>query len=538
MLRSDTQPTSTASNSPLPQEQTQAHRSTPSSATGRKTPESGLKIWMGVIESCIKALETTVWQGRDIADQALKSARTLHVGAVGMGEDLQRLADQARLWPARLKRVSQTGWMLTKILGSYRLWGTRSAFLPHAMQEKALNALHRKNARRFRDTSLAQGGAFLKIGQLLSSRPDLLPAAWIEELEALQDQATPVPFEQLQPVLEAELGQPIEALFAHIDPTPLATASIGQVHRAQLHDGRNVAVKVQRPGLDTLIELDMALLKLFLNAVRSALPPVDMDTIINEIQRTVREELDYHREAQVMQRIQRQLSAVDGISTPNLVAQFSTRHVLTSEFVEGEKLTHVLDNLHQREPEQVDTLLHTLLDAWFCQVLHGGLFHADPHPGNILVNAQGQLILLDFGCAQSLSDTARRGYFRVLQACAVNDQQEIATTLHALGFRTRSGNPDTLLAFVGAILDEVRDAMINPHAAHGWPDSDTVMDTANTLLAQMADDPVEQLPADFIMLARVFGTLGGLFLHYQPNSDITGLILQYLTRPIEPASLH
>lgn len=172
----------------------------------RKQKDSGLKAWLSVVEGCIRAIEKTAWQGRDIADQALKACKAVGRGANAVNEEMQILADEARRWPTRLKRLSKTGWMLTKVVASYRLWGTRSAFLPTSMREAALESLHQRNARRFRDTSLEQGGAFLKIGQLLSSRPDLLPQAWVDELTILQDQASPVPFDDIARVLEQEFG--------------------------------------------------------------------------------------------------------------------------------------------------------------------------------------------------------------------------------------------------------------------------------------------------------------------------------------------
>ncbi|EKF73782.1 hypothetical protein A11A3_11898 [Alcanivorax hongdengensis A-11-3] len=499
----------------------------------RKQPDSGLKAWLAVVEGCIRAIERTAWQGRELADQAINACKAVGRGANAVNEEMQQLADEARRWPARLKRLTKTGWMLTKVVASYRLWGTKAAFLPGSMRQAALENLHRRNARRFRDTSLQQGGAFLKIGQLLSSRPDLLPQAWIDELAILQDQATAVPFEQIQAVLEAEFDQPLDELFADIDVEPLAAASIGQVHRARLHDGRDVAVKVQRPGLDEVVELDMALLKVFIDAVKSALPPMDFDTIVSEIQRTVREELDYQREARAMVQVGQQLASLPGIRVPTLVSERSSRHVLTTVFVRGRKLTTVLDEMANSDRARLDRVLARLLDAWFTQVLNGGLFHADPHPGNLMITDNDELVLLDFGCTQTLTNEARHGYFRVLQACVVGDEQVIADTLQTLGFRTRSGDAGTLLAFVSAILDQVRDAIINPHQQQGWPSAEQLMQQVTELLAHLEHDPVEKMPADFIMLARVFGTLGGLFLHYQPSVDAASLVLGYLTRPLD-----
>ena len=495
--------------------------------------DSGLRAWLAVMEGTLKAIERTAWQGRELAQQAVSAWRAIESGAGDVAGECQELAREAKRWPARLKRLSVTGWMLTRVVASYRLWGTRSAFLPSSMQEAALTSLHRKNARRFRKTSLEQGGAFLKIGQILSSRPDLLPAAWVEELAQLQDQARPETFEAVRAVIEDEFGAPMAQLFEDFDPEPLAAASIGQVHKARLSDGREVAVKIQRPGLEDIIELDMTLLKVFIDSVRGALPPMDFDTIIGEIQRTVRDELDYQGEAEAMRRVRGLLEAQPEVTVPATVDSLCSRRVLTSEFIHGRKLTTVLDEHRERgDQAAISGILHALLDAWFRQVLVGGVFQADPHPGNLLVDGEGRVVVLDFGCTMTLPETYRRGYFRVLQAAIVGERAVIAETLAELGFATRSGSPDTLLAFTDALLDQIRVTMVeNDGAGTQWPSPEALMEQVRALLIRMGDDPVEKIPAEFVMLARVFGTLGGLFLHYQPRLDIAHLVLRYLTMP-------
>lgn len=495
--------------------------------------DSGLRAWLAVMEGTLKAIERTAWQGRELAQQALAAWRAIESGAGDVAGECQELAREAKRWPARLKRLSVTGWMLTRVVASYRLWGTRSAFLPSGMQQAALETLHRKNARRFRKTSLEQGGAFLKIGQILSSRPDLLPAAWVEELAQLQDQARPETFEAVRAVIEDEFGAPMAQLFEDFDPEPLAAASIGQVHKARLSDGREVAVKIQRPGLEDIIELDMTLLKVFIDSVRGALPPMDFDTIIGEIQRTVRDELDYQGEAEAMRRVRGLLEAQPEVTVPATVDSLCSRRVLTSEFIHGRKLTTVLDEHRERgDQAAISGILHALLDAWFRQVLVGGVFQADPHPGNLLVDGEGRVVVLDFGCTMTLPETYRRGYFRVLQAAIVGERAVIAETLAELGFATRSGSPDTLLAFTDALLDQIRVTMVeNDGAGTQWPSPEALMEQVRALLIRMGDDPVEKIPAEFVMLARVFGTLGGLFLHYQPRLDIAHLVLRYLTMP-------
>lgn len=500
--------------------------------------DSGLKAWLQVLEAGIRALEQSAWQGRRLASQALAAWRLVETGASDLATEYQHLAAEARRWPTRLKRLSVTGWMLTRVAASYRLWGTRSAFLPRARQAQALSDLHRRNARRFRDTSLEQGGAFLKIGQLLSTRPDLLPAPWIEELAALQDSALPEPPERIRAALEEAFGEPPEALFRSFDMQPLAAASIGQVHRAVLHDGREVAVKIQRPGLDEIIELDMTLMRLFIDNLSHLLPPTDLPTILDEIERSVRSELDYRSEARAMQRIGAGLQALPGVRVPEVIPGLSRRRVLTTTFVRGEKFTLALDRLQAAGDQgAVADILGRLLDTWLHQVLLLGEFHADPHPGNILLDEDGTLVLLDFGCAASLPEASRQGYFRILQASLVGDRDTLAGTLLQLGFATRSGRADTLLAFADALLAQLREAALQGSQGRiQWPTPQQLLDRGRELMNIASEDPVEKLPADFILLARVFGSLGGLFLHYQPSLDVAGSLLRYLAHPdIMPA---
>lgn len=490
---------------------------------------NGLRAWLEVLDHGLAALERAAWQGRSIAGRAARARDSLERGTA-------ELAAEAARWPARLSRLSRAGWMLTRVTASYRLWGTRSAFIPESRQEAALEKLHRTNARRFRETSLEQGGAFLKIGQLLSSRPDLLPRAWVEELEVLQDQARPESFETLRAQIEAELGRPVEELFAELDPEPLASASIGQVHRARLTDGRQVAVKIRRPGLEEVVELDMGLLALFLESIRSLLPPVDLDTITAELQRTIRAELDYHQEAVAMAQVRHCLADRPGVRVPAPVPELCTHGVLVAEFIEGRRMTAVLDELQEAgEHQRLAELLARLLDCYFKQVLEGGVFQSDPHPGNLLVTPAGELVLLDFGSSMALPERFRRGYYRILQASIVNEEEEIARVLTELGFATRSGHPDTLLAYSRLLLDQLNEALLSGTDPGGidWPSTTELISQGLGVLRQTEDDPVETVPAEFIMLGRVFASLGGLFLHYRPQLDMAAVVMPYLTRPLD-----
>ncbi|MEE4250452.1 MAG: AarF/UbiB family protein [Alcanivoracaceae bacterium] len=494
---------------------------------------NGLKTWLAVMNASLGAIEQTVWQGRELAEKALRAWREMQAGAELAREEYEAIAREAALWPERLKRLSKTGWMLTRLTTSYRLWGTRSAFMSRNRMATALNELHRKNAQRFVETSLQQGGAFLKIGQLLSARGDILPQPWVDELKVLQDRATPETFAAIREVIESTLQQPLEQLFREFDPQPIAAASIGQVHKAVLHDGRCVAVKVQRPGLSEVIDLDMALLKIFVGSIESLLPPTDLETITAEIERTLHEELDYRNEARWMSDIRARLAGVTGIRVPELVATLSNKQILVSEFVEGRNFGSELELRRKAEDHSgVSELLGRLLDLYLRQVLQFGVFQADPHPGNFLVTDNDELVMLDFGCTMELSSAFRDGYQKVLGAALVDDSDAIADALTELGFRTRSGKPDTLLAFSNALLNQIRNAAMNMGSGRMvWPSADDILTEGERLFRMAEQDPVDKLPAEFIMLARVFTTLGGLFVNYKPDMDVNRYLLPHLIGP-------
>ena len=411
-------------------------------------------------------------------------------------------------------RLSQTSWMLTRLLADYRAFAIYSAFLSDQKMRDVKARLHARNARRFARTAAAQRGAFLKIGQLLSARPDLLPSSWIDALRPLQDDAPAEPFEAVRAVVEANLGQPIDAAFARFDETPLAAASIGQVHRAGTRDGREVAVKVQRPGVRELVEHDLALLEIAVEAMRSMLPSADYATITAEVQARVRGELCYRAEAGAMTEMAERFAAIPGVRVPRPIPELCGDELLTAEFVDGEPLPEALA---QAAPERRDAILGTLLEVYLRQLLELGRFQADPHPGNFLVAPDGALVLLDFGCMCTLSDEDRGNYRAVVRAFISGDGADAAARLEALGFRTRSGKPDTLHAFAAALLDSFRGA-----AAQGrfeWPTREQLLAHASALAEQSAADPVERIPSSFVMIGRVFGTLGGLFGHYRPKLD-------------------
>ncbi|MFI5288422.1 MAG: ABC1 kinase family protein [Polyangia bacterium] len=465
---------------------------------------------MQQLNEVLTAIERTAWQLRRISDEVV------------------RKGGEARVWKERSARFSTTGFMLTRLAADYRLFGIYSAFLSRARAAEVLAKVHRRSAQRFYRVSAEQRGAFLKVGQMLSARPDLLPPVWIEALSGLQDDAPAEPFSQVRAIVEAELGAPISERFARFDETPLAAASIGQVHRARTLDGIEVAVKVQRLGIEPLIEHDLALLEVFLEGMAGMLPPADYPTISAEVRARVQGELDYLGEARAMAEMAAFFDGAPGVRVPRPIPALSGARVLTATFCEGEKITVALDRaMAGGDRALISEVLGNLLEVYLRQILEAGAFQADPHPGNFLVTASGELVLLDFGCTRALDAATRRGYLALVQAFIVSDRARLAELFAELGFRTESGRPDTLLAFAEAFLQSFRKAAASG-APFSWPSRAEVLAQAGALLEAAKRDPVTRLPPEFVMIGRVFGTLGGLFGHYRPEIDYPRRVLPHL----------
>ena len=250
------------------------------------------------------------------------------------------------------------------------------------------------------------GPTFVKFGQLLSTRPDILPPDIIAELRGLQDAVSPFPYEDVEEVVQADLGLPIERLFLEFERTPIAAASIGQVHRAVLPNGRRVAVKVQRPDAPRLIEADIALLyqaaKLAKDRVRR-LDFIDARGIVDEFARSIRQELDYRTEARNADTFRRDFAGNPRVRIPRVYWSYTRARVLTLEFIDGVQLRDVI--LANAADVDRRRLAETMTETWMTMIFRNGFFHGDPHPANILVLEGDQGIgLVDFGLAGKLTE--------------------------------------------------------------------------------------------------------------------------------------
>ena len=499
---------------------------------------SNLELAVDILDTIAAGFHRAAANLGDLAGDATDIWESVEDGVANLGEELEDLGRGLSDWSARASRLWSSAWVLGQITASYRFENAIADIRSTEGAAAALAGLHARNAERFYRAAVRQGGGFVKVGQLLSARMDLLPEPWIRELSRLQDAMPAAPFDTSRATIEEDLGRPLAELFASFDEEPVAAASIGQVYRAVTPDGRTVAVKVQHPDIQSLIELDLSLFELSFEALTSMLPPTDYETISSEVRRMVLTELDYANEAQMMSRVADFFEDHPGILVPRPVPHLCGKRVLTANFVAGRKITEVLDEWKPaREAGGAEAerrtarVLGLLLECYLSQVLEAGVFQADPHPGNLLVTDDDRLVLLDFGCTKPMPEAVRARYLDLVGCFVKGDRDGMARSFGELGFATESGRPDTLHAFADAILRGFQKSLADG-GAFAWMSPDELLEQATQLLEVAHDDPVIRLPEEFVMLGRVFATLGGLFHHYQPQIDYGAHLVPILARAL------
>jgi len=290
-------------------------------------------------------------------------------------------------------------------------------------------------ARRLRQVLTDLGPTFVKFGQVLSVRPDILPKDVLIEFQSLQDRVPPMPFESVKEVLESELGRPWHEVFAEIDNEPLGSASIAQVHHAVLQTGEEVAVKLQRPGIERTIRSDIAILyslaRLFEGRVKipGLYTPTD---IVQEFDQAITRELDFLSEARAAERMRANFARDPDIVIPDILHRWSTRRVMVMEMVKGKPLKQHMREL-QAEGGVDRKTAHLLMDATYRQVFEHGFFHGDPHPGNLFLTDEGQLAYLDFGVTGMLTGAMQDTIISAFTSLVFRDAEMLSMTVYRAG---------------------------------------------------------------------------------------------------------
>jgi ubiquinone biosynthesis protein len=355
------------------------------------------------------------------------------------------------------------------------------------------------------------GPTFVKFGQLLSTRPDVVPPDIVAELRKLQDEVTPFPFDQVRGVVEEELGQPIERLFLEFAETPIAAASIGQVHEAVLPNGHRVAVKVQRPTAPRQIEADLGLLyqaaRIAKDRVR-ALDFVNAEQLVDEFARSLREELDYRVEAKNAQEFHRRFAGDRHVDVPRVYWSYSGTRVLTLEFLDGVQIA----DLDERDVSVEDRrqIAYVMAEAWMTMIFRHGFFHGDPHPANILMLGAGRIGLVDFGQAGKLTEDDMQKLTALFIDAAAENIEALPKRLSDLGVRYDKSREGEFIGYLRELYARyygVRLADIDPLQA--IREAFEVIYTMNL-----------HLPARFVLLDKAIATLGSVGAELYPDFNV------------------
>lgn len=337
--------------------------------------------------------------------------------------------------PQHLKRYAQIAALLARHGRSDLVTATG---LDQALDGAAPSPVEdAERAEALTDDLEAMGPTFIKLGQLMSSRVDMLPKAYTEALSRLREDVDPIPFDVAREIIESELGVRISKAFAEVEEKPLAAASLGQVHRARLLDGRLVAIKVQRPDVDKLIADDFsALLELaeFADTRTEMGKRYRFSAMLEQMRRALSNELDYRREASNLRTLGANLEEFDAIVVPEPIDDFTTARVLTMTYVDGRSVTD-LSPMALMEIDGI-ALADQLFKAYLKQVLVDGFFHADPHPGNVFLTADRRIALIDVGMVGKLPPELQDGMLRLLLAMTEGRGREAADLAIAMGDRT------------------------------------------------------------------------------------------------------
>lgn len=325
-----------------------------------------------------------------------------------------------------------------QVIFSYLWLFWKAKLFGKAYRDQNLAKVHKRNAKRVYETILRLQGLFIKVGQALSIMANFLPEAFRAELEGLQDQVPPRPFDEIAGRIEHELGAPPNELFAKFDKKPIASASLGQVHEATTKDGRHVAVKVQHQDIDEIVRLDLKTIRRIMAIVQWFVPVQGLDAYYHQIKELLSQELDFLGEADNIERISKHFEPESRVLFPTPVRELSTSRVITTTFVEGKKLSDLaaLDAMGIDKKELASRLVRV-----YCQMIFvDGIYHADPHPGNILVDKEGNIVLLDFGAVAELSPQMREGIPEFLEGVLRRDTERLIRALRKMGFLSRTSD--------------------------------------------------------------------------------------------------
>ena len=355
------------------------------------------------------------------------------------------------------------------------------------------------------------GPTFIKFGQLLSVRPDLIPKEYSKELEKLQDKVPEFPFEDAKSIIEKEFGKSIEHLFLHFEKKPIASASISQVHKAILKNGDKVAVKIQRANVKHLMETDIEIMFYFAGLLENNVENIKRFKpvkIINEFKEWTEKELDFRLEARNAKRFGQNFKGSKTVHIPKIYDELTTERILTLEFMDGIEL-HNIKEIKKRKLD-FDAIIKNGFDAVMTQVFVHGIFHADPHPGNIIVMRNNSIAFVDFGIVGYFDEKLKNMCIDLLYGIVEQDEDIIMETLVGMGMESNGIDYEQLKSDIGFIIQPLQGSSVRDIKV-------------SKVLEEVLDIGLRhnlKVPASFVLFGKTIITLEGVAIEYDPNFKI------------------
>lgn len=392
---------------------------------------------------------------------------------------------------------------------------------------------HTKTAKRITKTIFELKGLYIKIGQTLSIMTNFLPHAFTKELEELQDAVPPHSFDEIEKAFLLELKKKPDELFSSIEKKPIASASLGQVHVGYTVDGVKLAIKVQYPNIDTIVKQDLKTIKRIFGIFAFIFPHYGLKQVYAECAYIVSQELDYTKEAQNMEVIRKNFKDEASVHIPKVFPEFSTKKVLTTEFVDGIKITS-RDEVKKLgvNPTELATLL---INTYCQQIFVDGHYHADPHPGNILVQQGPRIVLLDFGAVAEISSNMKDGLALFVEGLLKQNTQLIAKAMRQMGFVAKGTdeNDEVFHKVVDYFYGKIKTVKITNFRDLHVTDFQNLGDLIELKKMDVSFKEITStfhVPREWVMLERTLILLMGLVTHLDPHLNPMDIVLPYVEK--------
>jgi predicted unusual protein kinase regulating ubiquinone biosynthesis (AarF/ABC1/UbiB family) len=403
---------------------------------------------------------------------------------------------------SRLYRTYRVGTAAARLWAMYKLPNLLRKAVGKAPRSEAERApIDQRASQIVLDLAFDLRGVLIKMCQAIATRSDRFPPSFIERLKQCHDAVPAREFALIKAHVERELGRPLQELFAEFDQAPLAAASLAQVHRARLHDGTEIAVKVQYPDIEQIVRTDLANMRRACRIYEKLDPqPMELLPLLDELATHIGFELDFEREARSADRVRKLFERNARVKVPRIYPEYSGKRVLTMELVRGIKITEkqqILDaGLKPRE------VLQDLMHIFVHMIMADGFFQADPHPGNLMVTPQGQIIVLDFGLSKELPEGFGLGLFELMFSMMTLNESAMIRAFKELGFATKTGDGGrTFVAIAHRMLRR---------SGSGRFEGEFTEEMTGELFDAIREDPVVSVPSDFVLVGRVFSLLSGI----------------------------